>query len=205
MNKYNSTTKKKRVRRDRTEEILENATRLFSEHGYQGTTFSLLAEAVQLTEPGVLHYFPSKIHLLQGVLEYHEQKNAERYLSMLQAEKKNIPDLFSLLEDLVAENEKIPGLIQLFTVLVSESIRSDHPAHSYFIDRYRRTREAYVNQFFGEIRENIRPEVDLNELTILILAVMDGLQIQWLLDSKKVDMVAVYRLFSKIIVEYLEN
>ena len=205
MNKNNDATRKKRVRRDHTEKILETATRLFSEHGYQGTTFSLLAEAVQLTEPGVLHYFPSKIHLLQGVLEYHEQKNAERYLSMLQAEKKNIPDLFSLLEDLVAENEKIPGLIQLFTVLVSESIRSDHPAHSYFIDRYRRTREAYVNQFFGEIRENIRPEVDLNELTILILAVMDGLQIQWLLDSKKVDMVAVYRLFSKIIVEYLEN
>ncbi|CAG1015348.1 HTH-type transcriptional repressor ComR [Anaerolineales bacterium] len=205
MNKHNNATKKKRVRRDRTEEILETATRLFSEHGYQGTTFSLLAEAAQLTEPGVLHYFPSKTHLLQGVLEYHEQKNAERYLSMLQAEKKSIPDLFSLLENLVAENEKIPGLIQLFTVLVSESIRSDHPAHDYFIDRYRRAREAYVNQFFGEIRENIRPEVDLNELTILILAVMDGLQIQWLLDPKKVDMVAVYRLFSKIIVEYLEN
>ena len=205
MNKYNSTTKKKLVRRDRTEEILETATRLFSEHGYQGTTFSLLAEAVQLTEPGVLHYFPSKIHLLQGVLEYHEQKNAERYLSMLQAEKKNIPDLFSLLEDLVAENEKIPGLIQLFTVLVSESIRSDHPAHDYFIERYRRVREGYVNQFFGEIKDKIRPDVDLNELTILILAVMDGLQIQWLLDPKKVDMVAVYRLFSKIIVEYLEN
>ncbi|HMN00951.1 MAG TPA: TetR/AcrR family transcriptional regulator, partial [Anaerolineales bacterium] len=115
MNKNNDATRKKRVRRDHTEKILETATRLFSEHGYQGTTFSLLAEAVQLTEPGVLHYFPSKIHLLQGVLEYHEQKNAERYLSMLQAEKKNIPDLFSLLEDLVAENEKIPGLIQLFT------------------------------------------------------------------------------------------
>ena len=202
MDKKN-TPKKKRERRDRSEEILATATRLFSEHGYQGTTFSLLAEAVQLTEPGVLHYFPSKTHLLKSVLEYNEQKNAIRYYSMLQAKKKNIPDLFSLLEDMVAENEKVPGLIQLFTVLVSESIRSDHPAHDYFIGRYRRVREAYVNQFFGEIRDKIPPDLDLNELTTIILAVMDGLQIQWLLDPEKVNMTRAYQLFSRFVVDFL--
>lgn len=205
MEKNNKATRKRRERRDRTEEILETAARLFSEHGFQGTTFSLIAEAVHLTEPGVLHYFPSKIHLLQGVLEYHEQKNAERYLGLLQAEKKNVPELFSLLDDLVAENEKVPGLIQLFTVLVSESIRSDHPAHNYFIERYRRVREGYVNEFFGAIKDTISPNVNLNELAILIMAVMDGLQIQWLLDPKKVDMVATFKLFSKVIVGYLEK
>ena len=122
---------------------------------------------------------------------------------MLQAKKKNIPDLFSLLEDMVAENEKVPGLIQLFTVLVSESIRSDHPAHDYFIGRYRRVREAYVNQFFGEIRDKIPPDLDLNELTTIILAVMDGLQIQWLLDPEKVNMTRAYQLFSRIVVDFL--
>jgi len=143
MDKKN-TPKKKRERRDRSEEILATATRLFSEHGYQGTTFSLLAEAVQLTEPGVLHYFPSKTHLLKSVLEYNEQKNAIRYYSMLQAKKKNIPDLFSLLEDMVAENEKVPGLIQLFTVLVSESIRSDQSSRARLFYRALQSRQGSV-------------------------------------------------------------
>lgn len=195
----------KRVRRDRTEEILEAATKLLSEYGFQGTTLALVADAVGLTEPGVLHYFPSKVHLLQCVLEYHEQREFEIYLASIGAKKENAADLFKLLENLVAENEKIPGLIQLFTVLVSESIRSDHPSHDYFVERYRRGREVYVTQFFKLLKTNIRPDIDLNELVILIMAVMDGLQIQWLLDPKKVDMAKTFKLFSNVIVDYLEK
>lgn len=195
----------KRVRRDRTEEILAAATKLLSQYGFQGMTLALVAEEVGLTEPGVLHYFPSKVHLLQGVLEYHEQKDIEKYSEVIDTAQKNPAELFKLLENLVAENEKIPGLIQLFTVLVSESIRSDHPTHGYFVERYRRGREMYVAQFFKSLQTKIRPDVDLNELAVLIMAVMDGLQIQWLLDRKKVDMAKTFKLFSKIVVDYLNR
>lgn len=168
-------------------------------------TLALVAEEVGLTEPGVLHYFPSKVHLLQDVLEYHEQKDIEKYSEVIDTAQKNPAELFKLLENLVAENEKIPGLIQLFTVLVSESIRSDHPTHGYFVERYRRGREMYVAQFFKSLQTKIRPDVDLNELAVLIMAVMDGLQIQWLLDRKKVDMAKTFKLFSKIVVDYLNR
>jgi AcrR family transcriptional regulator len=195
----------KRVRRDRTKEILEAATKLLSQYGFQGMTLAHVAEKVGLTEPGVLHYFPSKVHLLQGVLEYHEQKDIERYQGAIQAKQENAAKLFKLLENLVADNEKISGLIQLFTVLVSESIRSNHPTHDYFVERYRHGREMYVAQFFEALKDKIRPDVDLNELAVLIMAVMDGLQIQWLLDPKKVDMVAAFSLFSKMVVAYLDG
>lgn len=198
-------TKNKRVRRDRTNEILEAATKLLGEYGFQGTTLARVADIVGLTEPGVLHYFPSKVHLLQGVLEYHEQKEAETYLNEIEGEKKNPAGLFKLLEELVTDNEKIPDLIQLFVVLVSESIRDDHPSHDYFVERYRHGREVYIKQFFSLLDPPIRSDVDMNELAALIMAVMDGLQIQWLLDPAKVDMVSTFKLFSKIIVEYLER
>jgi AcrR family transcriptional regulator len=197
--------KPKRVRRDRREEILEKATRLFGEYGFQGTTFSLIAEAVDLTEQGVLHYFPSKVHLLQGVLEYREQKEIDKYSQLIESKKDNSSEIFRLLEDVQVENEKVPGLIQLFTVLVSESIRSDHPSHDYFVDRFRRGRDIYANQFIKLSKTQIRQDVDLDELASLIMAVMDGLQIQWLLDPGKVNMVATFKLFSKIVVEYLEK
>ena len=199
-----SKTTSKRVRRDRTEEILEAATKLFGEYGFRGTTLSMVAEAVGLTDPGVLHYFPSKVHLLQGVLEYRDLKDTEKYVKLIESEKINLSEFFVLLENVVAQNEKSPELVRLFTILVGESIRSDHPSHDYFVDRYQRGREIYVNQIseLNMIRE--RPNVDLDELATLIMAVMDGLQIQWLLDPEKVDMVATFKLFSKIITDYLE-
>jgi AcrR family transcriptional regulator len=205
MKKTNDTVKPKRVRRDRQEEILEKTASLFSEYGFQGTTLSLIAEAVGLTEPGILHYFPSKVHLLQGVLEYREQKDIEKYSTLIGSEKKDVAELFNLLESVVAQNEKIPGLIQLFTVLVSESIRSGHPSHDFFVERYRRGREIYVNQFFKLNQVKFRSDVDPDELASLIMAVMDGLQIQWLLDPGKVNMVATFKLFSKIVVEFMEK
>ena len=194
---------KRRVRRDRTEEILEAATKLIAEYGFQGATLAQVAEEVDLTEPGVLHYFPSKVRLLQGVLEYHEQKELETYGEVLAQERRDTTELFALIESLVAENAKVPALIQLFTVLVSESIRADHPSHDYFVERYRQGREMYVSEFIKLNATNFRPDVDLNELVPLIMAVMDGLQIQWLLDPEKVDMVASFKLFSRIVVDYL--
>lgn len=195
--------KTKQVRRDRKEEILEKASQLFGEYGFQGATLDLVAKAVGLTEQGVLHYFPSKVHLLQGVLEYREQKEIEKYSELIALDHNNLPNLFDQLDDVVTQNEKVPGLIQLFTVLVSESIRSDHPSHEYFVERYRRARDIYMREFLKVNKTEIRSDVNLDELVSLIMAVMDGLQIQWLLDPGKVDMVAIFKLFSKIVVGYL--
>ena len=195
----------KRVRRDRREEIIEKATQLFAEYGYKGTSFALVANAVGLTEQGVLHYFPSKVHLLQAVLENREDKEVEKYSKHINGEKKNVTELFSLLEEVVGEGEEIPSLIQLFTVLAGESIRSDHPSHDYFVERYRRGRKLYVTQFLTLNEGNLGSEDDLEELASLIMAVMDGLQIQWLLDPENVDMVASFKLFSKIVSSYLKK
>lgn len=48
--------------------ILTQATRLFAAHGFQGASLSDIAQAVGVTKPSVLHYFPSKEALREGVL-----------------------------------------------------------------------------------------------------------------------------------------
>lgn len=203
MSETNGTTNpnKKRVRKNRTEEILTEATKLFGQYGFQGTTLAMVAEAVGLTEPGVLHYFPSKVHLLQGVLEYRDEKDFEKYAVLIDQKKENITELFKILEDFWGGDEKIPALIQLFIVLVGESISREHPSHNFFVERYRREREIFIQQFQ---KVNIRPNVNLDELASLITAVMDGLHIQWLLDPETVNLAATFKLFSKILVGYLE-
>lgn len=198
---HNTQPAKKRVRRDRTDEILKAATQLFGQYGFQGTTLAMVAEAVGLTEPGVLHYFPSKVHLLQGVLEYRDKKDFEKYAALIALDKESVTGFFAIMDDFWRDEEKIPALIQLFIVLVGESISREHPSHAFFVGRYRREREIFIQQF---LRTRLRPDVNLDELASLVIAVMDGLHIQWLLDPDAVHLTAAFKLFSRIMVDYLE-
>jgi AcrR family transcriptional regulator len=195
------TNVKKRVRRDRREEILQEATTLFGIHGFRGTTLSLVAEAVGLTEPGLLHYFPNKVNLLQSVLEYRDQQDEEKIIKMFQDDN---PPLFEGFKKLVAENEKKPELVRLFTVLVGESFRKEHPSHTYFVNRYTNAKKQsseYLSNYLE--RRGLAPDCDIDQLAALILAVMDGLQIQWLLNPKEVSMFESFNLFSRILNKYL--
>lgn len=184
---------------------MQEATKLFSTYGFRGTSLSSVADAVGLTEPGLLHYFPSKVKLLQGVLEYREKEDEKKYSAMIDLENANLIGLMEALENLVSENENIPGLIRLFTVLVGESIREDHPSHDFFVDRYAHVRQQFA-QIFARLSEiEQKPNCSPDQLASIIIAVMDGLQIQWLLDPENVGMSESFDLFSKMIVGYFEE
>src|SRR5438067_3760612 len=55
--------------RSRREEILDEATRLFAERGYEGTSMADLAEKVGLRKASLFHHFASKEVLYAAVLE----------------------------------------------------------------------------------------------------------------------------------------
>ena len=59
------------------ERILDTATNLFSTHGFAGTSIDDILQAVGITKGAFYHYFNSKDHLCQAVLdiavaEYHQ-------------------------------------------------------------------------------------------------------------------------------------
>jgi AcrR family transcriptional regulator len=188
-------------RKNRKEEILQAASLYFAQHGYYGATLSGIAELVGLTEPGLLHYFPSKVKLLQAVLDYRDRIDREKYrILMIQ----DGAPLLDALKALVAANQKRPGLVQLFTVMVAESITIDHPSHNFFVHRYRQIKGDLVEYLKGYFQEaGLREDVDFAQLAAVIFAVMDGLQVQWLLDPENVDMTTAIELFIAMVQAYL--
>ena len=137
-----------------------------------------------ISRQGVLHYFPSKTKLLLGVLELRDEESIAR------AEAADHADFVSALRELVAHNQREPDLTRLFTVLAAESVAPEHPGHEHFLERYRMVRAGLAEgieqaQAAGQLRADLDPRV----VAILLAAVMDGLQLQYLLDPDSVEMV----------------
>jgi AcrR family transcriptional regulator len=173
------------------EKIIRSATEAFAQKGFRGAKMADIAKAADLSEPGLLHHFASKTHLLMEVLKERDRIDSERMRATLQ---KNGNHFLEAGIELVEHNQTVRGLVQLFNLLVAESISPDHPAHEFFIERYQREREHWVQaiaqaQQAGEVRSDISAET----LVILIFAMMDGLQVQWLLEPEKIDMAHLFR------------
>jgi AcrR family transcriptional regulator len=190
--------------KERKERIVQEANRLFGQSGFRGTKLADIAEAAGLTEPGLLHHYPSKEHLLISILEERDRVNRQRFGEMLKkADGKNSTEV---LQALVEYSQNTPEVVRLFTMLVSESIDPAHPGHEFFVRRYRFCRQEHLEilksaQQRGQIRADIRVE----DLSVLVMALMDGLQIQWLLDPEQVDMASAFKLFIQILTRGIQE
>ena len=175
------------------EKIIHSAMESFAQKGFRGAKMADIAQAANLTGPGLLHHFPSKTHLLMEVLKERDRIDSERIKAILQ---KNNNDILEVGIELVEHNQTTPGIIQLFNLLVAESISPEHPAHEYFKTRYHNGREAWVQIITqGQQEGNIRSDIPAENLGVLLFAVMDGLQVQWLMEPEKVDMAHIFRVF----------
>ena len=189
-------TQAERTRASR-EKIIHSAMESFAQKGFRGAKMADIARAANLTNPGLLHHFPSKTHLLMEVLKERDRIHKEQVDTTL---KKNSSNLLEAATELVEQNEATPGMIQLFNLLVAESVSPDHPAHGYFKQRYHNGREDWgriISQ--GQRQGDIRADIPADNLVVLILAMMDGLQVQWLLEPEQVNMAQVFRVFVELL------
>ena len=87
--------------------------------------------------------------------------------------------------------------MRLFTILAAESVDDDHPAHDWFLARYGERRSILVDRLGQRAARGhaSTPTSTPRSVASQILAMFDGLQIQWLLDPDSVDMVAVFEDF----------
>lgn len=172
--------------RAKREQILKAAVEIFGNKGSTNGTLADVAEQVGITHAGVLHHFGSKQKLLLEVLSYRDQAD------VAELEEKHIPggpELFLHLVRTAFANEKRPGIVQAYTVLSSESVTDDHPGRDYFEERYTTLRRE-VNAAFHELcaQEGVDDPPSIAAASAAILAVMDGLQLQWLLHPGEIEL-----------------
>ena len=175
------------------EEILEAALVLFGEVGYPTASLREIAARVGISHPGLLHHFPSKAALLEAVLQRRDEVDE----AAMQDDLERIGFLEALVR-VVERNAARPGIVELFATLSAEATAPTHPAHAYFQRRYARVL-ATATTVFEQHRTagTLRPDVEPCSAARRLVAVMDGLQVQWLLGAgcpaDRVDMAAEVR------------
>lgn len=190
---YAKTGEKRRI-------ILDAALEVFSQSGYRSGSIRDVAERVGMSEAGLLHHFPNKSALLAAVLTLRDDRAAQFFP---QGDDFGGRSALNGLLELAAYNAATPGVVELYCVLSAESTSPNHPAHQYFVDRYNLARRTFLRAFeLIEAEGDLRPGVTPAGAATRTVAMMDGLQVQWLLDRDVLDMAEEMRHFLRSIVSY---
>jgi AcrR family transcriptional regulator len=174
--------------------IIQAATKFFALNGYRDASLASIASAAGLTQPGLLHHFPSKPELLLAVLRDRERRDKTLVADAIKA---NQDDVVGLLNVLVAHNAAEQSETLLHTVISAEATSPSHPAHEFFVNRYTRVRKALTRSIGKQAAGSDMTEDQITALATICMAVMDGLQIAWLLDPE-IDMAKNFEVFGDI-------
>lgn len=186
-----ATAPKKRAPRGKyakTEEtrraILDEALHVFAASGYRAGSVAKIAANIGMTEAGIAYHFPNKVELLQAVLDHRDDLLREIIVSD--------GDGIRILKAVIELHESLTqsrDYAELYCVVSAEAINPKHPAHKRFVTQRRGSRKILRDAFQDLATKNLlAPGVDPNLAGDICSAHIDGVQVQWLLESEEINM-----------------
>lgn len=169
------------------ESALRAAVDLIARQGCAATSMSQVAEAAGISPSGLAHHFPSKKALLGAVLEHRDAIDSDPSPA-----PGTVPwCAFDHLVEVAGLNMQRRQIVQLYTTMIGEAVSPDHPAHAWMLGHY----DAVHTNLAAGVRADqanghIRTDAPAEQIAREVVAIMDGLQVQWLLDES-VDMKAI--------------
>ncbi|MBB3676373.1 TetR/AcrR family transcriptional regulator [Modestobacter versicolor] len=178
----------RRTPEERRRQILDEATRIVGQRGFYGFSVQAVADACGLTVAGLLHHVGSKDGLLVALLQDRDRRDAAAVAGELGAglddlDGSSVEAMVAVLHAVVARNTTQPEIVRLYSMLRTESLYAGHPAHEYFRERDARVLQTFTRLCTGHVEH---PASTARQL----LAVMGGLEEQWLRAPDDVDLVA---------------
>lgn len=178
---------------ERREQIIQTATDVFATEGFEGTALKRVAELVGVKEATLFHYFRGKQELLTAVLAERDRRGLE--------DGQDHEAGLRLMAPIAARNHRQPGLTTLYAVASATASDPSHDSHGYFQERFATLVQVLVEDI--ETRQSageVRTDVSARDLARLVVAVSDGLQLQWLYD-KDVDMADGLSTFTDVLLK----
>lgn len=147
----NARPSRRRLGRDRREQILVEAMACFAERGFRGTTIRALASRVGLSEAALYRYFPSKEALYTAIID-HKMAAVDLVAVMRPvAQHGNELEFFAqLAREIFARVESDPAFLRLLYFSALEGHRFADP---FFDSRVKRLREFLTDYISARVAE----------------------------------------------------
>lgn len=186
----------------RRNDIIDAAMDAFAHAGYQHAVLQDIAASCGITLAGLLHHFPNKLALLVAVLERRDSDGRAQF----DLPARNWQTALRGLVDILRDNSTRPGVMTAFAILSAESLTDDHPAAQWFRDRDVSIREILAaNLRSGVADKTIRVGTDPSGLAAEVMAVMDGLQQQWVRQNQEFPMIDIFAGYIERLIKACES
>lgn len=177
---------------DRREQILDATLELISRSGSRGTTIAAVAEAVGISDAGVLHHFHTKQDLLVAAIERFDA----RILRDLDASGARGIEYLHVMRSAGEVMEAVPGVSAVLIRLSAEHLTVDAPVREVIQRRYRWLLDRLVAAFATAARDgDLRADLDPVREASALVAHLDGIRMQWFLLDQEVSMAESVRAY----------
>lgn len=177
------------------EKILAVTRDLIAERGVKQTTLADISHAAHISQGTLFYYYKSKDDLIYDILEQHFSQLTDSIIAGIPRHTNG--DKVKLLQRTLEKLIKDQDTSRMNIYLFQEAILSNEEMRDRFLVKYQTWREIIARQIsrlFG-----ISDPDSLTGLGGLILAIIDGLTIQYLLDQNSIDFAKVAKVLAEML------
>ena len=165
------------------EKILSVTRQLMTEKGVQATTLADISQAAGISQGTLFYYYKSKDDLIYDILEQHFSQLTDAIIASIP--RRSSSDKITLLRGTLEKLIKDQDTSRMNIYLFQEAIAGNRDIKDRFMVKYQTWRELIARQVSALFAIN-DPD-HLASLGAVILAIIDGLTIQYLLDDQSFD------------------
>ena len=163
----------------RRAEIVRAASASFAEHGYERASLRDIAARANVTHAALLRHFATKDDLLLAALAQRDTDDEELARRIIDSKVPREKVLSSILQEDFAHPEQLRNWL----AITIAATNPQHPAHEFFIARRERMRQHFTSTRLATAQDS--EELSADDKVTMVLAMIDGLRIQFLLDPER--------------------
>lgn len=179
--------------------LLDAALEVFAAKGYRAGSLEDVATLAGVTRGALIYHFQNKQGLLLGLLS---RRDAQVRIMQESAPERDSADAAELMATIRRRSPSIRAAIdemKLAHLLEAEAADPAHPAREWVAVRADRIRKHFAAQLCGSFPDLAPNGVDAQSLAAVTLAVIQGLETQWLLAPESVDVDRALEAFEALV------
>ena len=172
---------------ERQQQIIEESIKIIDEKGIQGLTIKNLSKAIGISEPGIYRHFKSKTEILLSILNNFKEM-AEMLSGLMKdfegtaIEKINF--MFSRMLDLFSDTPSMVSVIFSEEIFKNEELLKNKITE--VLNLHTQTIENIIAK--GQEEKNVRNDIELKTLALLIMGSLRLLVKRWDLNNHNFDL-----------------